>query len=91
MTTIDIVTKKEKVSRAKLGNTYNAPYKRPRPIPEQVCSAEDLQTMQEIHETMWENGWKLRTIGKRKHGWYFYIQRKEDMSNQFKEKTHDEE
>ena len=42
---------------------------------------EDVAIMTQIHDTMWQNGWKLRSIGKRKYGWYFYIIPLEDHLN----------
>ena len=58
--------------------------KKTKTMPNDVCSKADQKVMEQIHSSLWENGWKLRTIGKRKHGWYFYIQERSSIGKEVK-------
>ena len=58
-------TKKETIEREQ-------PYRR-RTVPETVCNDDEITVMKEIHKGLWDQGWKLKSISKRKFGWQFYI------------------
>jgi|HubBroStandDraft_3_1064219.scaffolds.fasta_scaffold209133_2 hypothetical protein len=86
-----MTTSKKRISKVKRDtNPYHTPIghknvssvPRRRTIPESVCSKIELETMESIHQALWEQGWKLRTIGKRKFGWYFYIIPRETYEQQ---------
>lgn len=79
-----MTTSKKRISKSSTKadeNPYHTPTKtispRRRPDPETVCTKEEIEEMKSIHQDLWDNGWKLKSIGKRKYGWQFYIIRRE--------------
>lgn len=68
-----MTTSKKRISKEVIPSAKTLKMPRRRPVPEATCSAEELEEMKAIHQGLWDQGWKLKSIGKRKYGWQFYI------------------